>query len=158
MNQNCRICLKEDVDCNFYGFSYQIKDNLPVWEIYQLLINQIENQNRDESKICRDCLHQLIGYFNYRAMALKNNEIILQWEAQVNVCGDGQQEGTSSYDVKEEDDQALSVSFDTSDDPLEAIHLAKVKMEVPDDESDDEGLLRLLMGSRFIFTNNKYFR
>lgn len=80
MGEVCRTCLKVDEGSSndFIPFSYQIKDNLPVREVYQLLINKMEDQNRDESKICRDCLLQLETFYEYRCQTIRNNDQYLE--------------------------------------------------------------------------------
>lgn len=137
MYQSCRVCLKEDVENCFFTFSYQFSEN-SVGELYSILIAPLD-LDLDSKKICHECLAQLISFFKYRSQALKNNELITRWE----MGQMAEEAGTSYSEVKEED----ALSFDTSDDPLEAIHLAKVKMEVPDDDSDDEGLQRITIES-----------
>lgn len=78
MNKYCRLCLKEDFSKCFFDFSNILNDSLSVYECYQLLtsINLEHQDEKDNSKICKDCWLKLYSYYDFRALVLTSNDFI----------------------------------------------------------------------------------
>lgn len=82
MEQNCRLCLIEDVTNSFSNFSNILLGELSIYECYKIFTAiSLENQEEEaNSKICLGCLQKLQSICIYRADVIKNNELIISWK------------------------------------------------------------------------------
>lgn len=82
MYPNCRVCLKEDVETTFTQFSGFFNHEMSVYECYRdfTSICLYSDEDKMESRICPDCLIQLIKFHKYRCQAQMNNQLILNME------------------------------------------------------------------------------
>lgn len=87
MNHYCRLCLKKDLHNLFFTFSNSLTDSFSVYECYNLLtsINLEHHDDKDNSKICRECWFKLLSLFQFRELALKNHNCVISMKALGNV-------------------------------------------------------------------------
>ena len=76
----CRLCLKQDETYTFLQFSSYLNDALSVEQCYKLFTSIClkSNSDKNESKICPDCLQKLSTFYQYRCLVIKNNNFILR--------------------------------------------------------------------------------
>lgn len=84
MDKYCRLCLKEDQAKCFFPFSNILNDYSSVFECYTILTSIIfeDPEDRDNSKICKECWMKLYSYSEFRGLAITSNDFINGLKAQ----------------------------------------------------------------------------